>query len=73
MEGNVMSTINFRNFIAANRIPLGQIQELVSRCQASGDKFAKTEIIVDGQKRFMKAVKGNPEGGILLTLDNDYN
>lgn len=73
MEGSVVSTVNFRNFIAANRIQAQQIQELVSRCLDSKDKFAQTEIVVDGKKRLMKAVREIQGGEIILTLDRDYN
>lgn len=73
MEGSVVSTINFRNFIAENRIPTQQIQELVSKCLDSREKFAQTEIVVAGKKRLMKAVNEIQGGEIILTLDNDYN
>jgi len=73
MESGVVGTVNFRNFIAANRIPTQQIQELVSRCLDSRERFAQTEIVVDGKKRFIKAIREVQGGEIILTLDNDYN
>jgi hypothetical protein len=73
MEGSLISTVNFRNFVAANRIPMGQIQELVEKCLSSGEKFAQMEIVIEGQKRLIKATRGISSGEVLLTTDNDYN
>jgi hypothetical protein len=69
----VVSTLNFVKFVEENRVPMNQIQELISNCFNSGEKFAQMEIVVCGQKRLIRAIRGLPAGEILLTMDRDYN